>query len=223
MPTPIQDAYQLVDQTQSQVQQLLSGPEHNRNLLSINTNFRIIKEHLKFMGGILEPQAEQAKTKSRFPPITNFMGKEIKRANVGVEDTAPTDDAKSRFLAKVNKLYNEIVGMNPEVIIKSYTQANDVLVLRGVAIRAGVSDKNDTREITKEFVEEIQFAIIEKAETAEEMEAIDNASKVPKEVEVTADDIAKSTYLKNQKANPGDKFILNPDGKYSKMKVVIAK
>jgi hypothetical protein len=218
MSKPIQEAHQLVAACQQEVQKFLSGPQHNRNLLSINSNFRVILEHLKFMGGVLEPEKKSAGNE-RFPPMTTFMGRPLKSANgkSTSEEIIPKNPEKEVYLAKVEKLYNEIGNTAPSIIMNAYTQEHDIAVLRGVAKLAGLENFKEA-EINTEFIQAIQVAIEQKAEEKQQLADIDKASKVATEVTITAEDIEKSTYLKKAKARPGDKFMKHPDGKYEPIK-----
>lgn len=211
MSKPIQQAVQLVTDCQQQLKKLLSGPEHNRNLLEINSHFERIKSRLIFMGGKLEPNETNAP--KQFPPITNYMGKPIKKeTEVTSADLNPTEDDKRKHFARVEKLYKEIGNISPTIILNSYTIATDQAVLRHVARKAGIKDWKEA-ELTTEFIETIQFAVEEKKELDAKQAEIEEATK-NKVVEktLTAEDM-KDPEWKKMDAKPGDKVLIHPDGK----------
>src|SRR5688500_18963552 len=105
MSQPIHESLLLVKQTQQQVQILLSGAEHNRNLLEINSLFERLKSRLIFMGGVLEPEKKTTEPKTQFPPITNFMGEEIKsEPKITQEDLNPDEHRKRIFLCDFGQI-----------------------------------------------------------------------------------------------------------------------
>lgn len=176
MPKPIQQALTVLAKAQQEINQILSGPEYNGNLLEINTNFRRINSRLVFMGGVLEPESMPS-APTRFPPMTSFMGKEIKKNEKVTEaDLNPAEADKQKFLSKVGKLWKELPGISPQSILNAYTIPEDVLVLRGVAKRAGVKDFAE-RPINQEFIEEIILGVGIKDEEAEQQLEIDEAVK----------------------------------------------
>lgn len=182
MSQPIHESLQLIKQTQQKVQVLLSGAEHNRNLLEINSLFERLKSRLVFMGGVLEPEKPQNDTKSQFPPITNFMGEEIKsEPKITQEDLNPDEHRKKIFLEKVSQLYKQITEIPPQSILNSYTLPEDVLVLRGVAKRAGVEGFGE-RPLNVAFIEDIILAIEMKNEEAGTLDRIDGQMQANKEL-----------------------------------------
>lgn len=182
MSQPIHESLQLVKQTQQQVQKLLSGAEHNRNLLELNSLFERLKSRLVFMGGVLEPDKKEVDSKPQFPPMTNIMGEEIKaEPKITLEDLNPDDHRKKIFLEKVLQLYKQITEVPPQSILNSYTLPEDVLVLRGVAKRAGVEGFAE-RELNVAFIEDIILAIEMKNEEAESLDRIDGQNQAEKEL-----------------------------------------
>ena len=148
---------------------LLSGDEYGMINLSFNADIDRMINRFGFLAGIdvSSPKPED------HPPVTNFMGEDINApVEIDPEDIKPGEEEKQAFLAKVEKLYNELDTIAPEGIINSYTLPEDKLVLRGVAKRAGVDGYED-KEITVDFIEEISKAIKSKAESDKEQKIID--------------------------------------------------
>ena len=212
MPKPIQDSLLLVKQTQMELNKNLAEPQYNTNLLELNSLFQRIISRLVFMGGILEP--ENAEKKTKLGPITRFMGKEIKQDKVTAADLDPNEAVKKQYLQKVDKLYEQISFIQPSIILNSYTIDEDILVLRGVAKRAGIENYKD-RELNIQFVEEIVAAIKAKKDEAALQKTIDDNNKNKgTEVTVTQGMIDGSEFLQKKNVKPGDKVTQLPDGKF---------
>lgn len=194
-----------------EVNKNLSAPQYNGNLLNINSLFQQLISRLVFMGGILEPETAEKKTKLQ--PMTSFMGRPLKQDKTAAVDLDPKESEKQQYLAKVEKLYNQIGFIQPSIILNSYTIPEDVLVLRGVAKRAGV-EGYESKELTVAFIEEIQFAIENKKELEQTQKIVDTSAKKGNEVQVTQEMIDKSKFLQKEKVQPGDKVLQLPDGKY---------
>jgi hypothetical protein len=211
MSKPIQDSLLLVKQAQMEVNKNLASPEYNSNLLELNSLFQRLISRLVFMGGILEPDTAEKRTKLQ--PMTTFMGRPLKQDKVVSADLDPKESEKQIFLAKVEKLYHQISFIQPSIILNSYTIPEDVLVLRGVAKRSGV-EGYESKGLTTEFIEEIQRAIEEKKKLEHTQKIIDTSSKKETEITATQEMIDKSKYLQKEKVKPGDKVLQLPDGKY---------
>lgn len=211
MSKPVQDSLQVVKQAQMEVNKLLSHPDFQYKLLEINQKFQIILQHLVHVGGVLEP--DESKKQTKLQPMTSFMGRPLKQDRVVSADLDPKESEKQQFLGKVEKLYNQIGFIQPSIILNSYTIPEDVLVLRGVAKRAGV-DGYESKELTISFIEEIQFAIEQKKEVEQKQKIIDTSAKKGTEVTVTQEMIDKNKFLQKEKVQPGDKVLQLPDGKY---------
>ena len=161
MSKPIQQSIRIIQEAKEEINITLKAPEFVHNLLPINTLFDRILTRLQYMGGVLEPDKHE---KVEFPPITSFMGEEIIHATkITPADLNPKEAEKQDYLNKVNKLYAEFESIAPEGILNSYTNKEDVLVLRGVAKKAGVEDYAD-REINLLFIDKIAAAIKAKAQ-----------------------------------------------------------
>jgi hypothetical protein len=179
MSKPLTEALAQIKATQKQVNSLLKQSEHVQTLLAINALFDRMATRLEFVGGVLEQDQEtkDSKTKHQWPPITDFMGESIKiEKPVTAEDLEPGKTAKELFVAKVNSLYYKIGEMDPDTVLKSYTNADDVLILRGVAKRANVTDFGE-RELTIDFIEDIQLGIGIKKEEAQKQKKIDEGAE----------------------------------------------
>jgi hypothetical protein len=177
MAKPIQQAIEVVRQAKTEVNKLLSAPETNHNLLEINSHFTRIETRLSYMGGILEPEAKTKSTGKRFPPITTFMGAKLETSKpITNDDLTPGEERRKKFIGRVNKLWNEISNFNPETILTSYRIETDVMILRGVAKRAGIKDY-ESRELTTEFVTDIQAAVEKKKKETGKQKEIDRNVK----------------------------------------------
>jgi hypothetical protein len=105
-----------------------------------------ILNRLFFLAGITH-----SKTFEPLPPIV--LGESEK-----VIDHKPTPDERQLYLNKVKALSDQITTLHPDGILNDYTLPEDVLVIRGVAKRAGIENYEDA-ELTVEFIEAIQEAI----------------------------------------------------------------
>ena len=200
MSKPVQQSVSVIQGAKKQVNNLLSSPEFVHNRLELNSLFDRILTRLKFMGATLEPEQKE---QTGFPPIKNFMGEKIvKTARVAVGDLNPKEAEKKVYLDKVNSLYDSFLQTDPSSILKNYTIPEDVLVIRGVAKRAGV-EGYDKRELNVSFIEDIALAIEVKEEERLKQEAIDKAAQTgAKKIGPAA----------GKSQEPGDKPI-NNDGK----------
>lgn len=216
MPKPLQDSLQIIKQAQVEVNKILSQTDYRANLLEINSLFeRLIARHV-FMGAVQNP--EDRPQERKLQPMTRFMGKEIARDKTTASDLNPDAEMVKKYLEKVAKLYEAIQFTSPSIILNSYTMADDILVLRGVAKKAGVADA-ETKELNNDFIEEIQFAIAAKIEETQLQKNIDDKSKGKgTEVTVTQDMIDSSKFLQKEKVKPGDKVLQMPDGKFKLLK-----
>jgi|GEM_PF-5407720 len=212
----INQALLVAQSAEREINNLLSEPVHAVNRLEIAANFRRIYMRLQFMGAVLEtPKADinGMMPKDPFPPITNFMGDEIRKADsVTVADLSPQESARQVFLAKVQKLWNDLPLMGVESVLMAYTLPEDILVLRGVAKRANVKDY-DSRELNQEFIEDIILGIDIVNEEKGKQSLIDkNASKNALPVTLTEDMINADPELKKLKAKPGDILSMGEKG-----------
>ena len=136
MSQPIQDSLQKIKQAQVEVNKILSDTDYRGNLLEINSLFqRLIARHV-FMGAIENPDDKPKDRKLQ--PMTRFMGRDVKQDKTTAADLDPNEHMKQQYLQKVNKLYESIQFTAPSIILNAYTMTDDVMVLRGVAKKAGV-------------------------------------------------------------------------------------
>lgn len=203
MGKPIQEAIALVKESQSKLNVLLAEPQHVQNLLELNALFQRMFTRLSFMSDTLEPEKKSQTDTPQFGPMTDFMGQKLEPASlVSSDDLMPKETERTIYLDKVTKLYDTINLMDPDQVLKSYSIVEEVIVLRGVAKRAGVKDY-ESAELTYGFVEDIQLAVLEKEEAATKQAAIDSAlkkeevlkairAKDPKELTQEEKDILKS-------------------------------
>ena len=211
MGKPIQEAVTLVAKAKRELNKLLGGPEHVHNLLSINQHFDRISARLGFMGGVIEQPIKDPGATDPHPPITKFMGETIVReTKITSFDLNPREAEKNAFLAKVDKLFAEIGTLNAQAILNSYTRPEDIMVLRGVAKRAGVDGFED-KPITFDFIEEIQMGVELKKEETQTQSLIDSAKKETKTI-LTQEVIDADPELKKWKAAPGDELVISEEG-----------
>lgn len=222
MAKPVQESLQAITTAKNTVNKLLTGTEHVNQLLEINGLFRRLETRLQFMGAVTEPETFKAKTsgKEEFPPITSFMGEKIVREKkISSDDLNPDETRKANFRDKVNKLYGTILNLTPHIVLNSYTMADDILVLRGVAKLAGIEDYKE-RELTAAFVEDIKKAIADKDEETELLSKVKGEAgktpdaKQPILIKATKQQIEASEYLKKHGVKPGDEVLQHADGKY---------
>ena len=216
MSHQIQDSLQKIKQAQVDVNKNLSGTDYRGNLLEINSLFQRLIARLVFMGAVENPNDKPQDRKLQ--PMTRFMGRDVKQDKTSAADLDPNEHMKQQYLQKVTKLYEQIQFTAPSIILNSYTMTEDILVLRGVAKKAGV-EGYESKELNNDFVEEIQFAIAAKIEEAQLQKNIDDKSKGKgTEVTVTQDMIDSSKFLQKEKVKRGDKVLQLLDGKYKLLK-----
>lgn len=166
---PLKKVIDLLLKGKAEVNQLLKDAEHGMTLLGFNADIDRIVNRLAFLSG----HEVQSATTEEFPPVTNFMGEEIKVVkDLKPEDLQPGQEERQQFVNKVEKLYAEFDTLHPEAILNNYTLEEDKLIIRGVAKRAGIEDYED-RAINLSFIEEIAKAIKDKAAGNEQQERID--------------------------------------------------
>lgn len=210
MPELIQKAAQITQEAKNQVNELFKETQFSQSLLNINSLFDQILTRFKFQGALLDKDKDKNPI-TDFGPITNFMGEAIKLDKaVKKSDLTPKEEEKKKFLAKVDKLFNEIKEMDPESVLKSYSLPEDKLVIKGVAKKAKVEGFN-TRKIDANYINDIILGI---QILQDEQDAIDLASAQSVK-ELTPEDIEKDKNLQEMHAHPGDKLITDKDGKTS--------
>lgn len=216
MSQAIQDSLQKIKQTQMDVNKSLAETDYRGNLIEINSLFQRLIARLVFMGAVENPT--DGPQERKLEPMTRFMGRDIKQDKTTAADLNPQQAEIDAYLKKVDKLYEQIIFMQPSIILNSYTMENDVMVLRGVAKKAGV-EGSESKKLNEMFVEEIQIAIKAKKEEAILQSNIDEKSKNKgTEVTVTQDMIDSSKFLQKEKIKPGDKVLQLVDGKYKLLK-----
>lgn len=212
MDKPIQDAIAVIQKAKENLSRLLADPLYNGNLLEINANFKRIENRLQFMGGILtDKKADPTGSKKT---LTSFMGKKLSGAKEDAKamraSISPSDEKKRIYLEKVGKLYQDISNYPPQSILTNYRRSEDIMVLRGVAKRAGVEDF-ETRELTIQFVQDIITAIQKKEEEGETQAGIDAAVDAQQGTVLSQADIDADNTLQKMGAKVGDTIIT--DGK----------
>lgn len=173
-PTAIEQVISLLRDAREQSEKLLTNNSQNALQLAITFDLNKLINRLSFMSGT--PIAHNQREVMDFPPVTNFMGEEIVRAEVITEEVLePHEDAKKIYVDKVDALEQTLPTMSNEDILNAYTTVENVAVLRGVAKRASVEDYKE-KELTVEFVEEIRSGLQLKATTAKTEKQIDTTA-----------------------------------------------
>lgn len=158
---------------------LLVDSEHSHLSIGILASLEREISRLEFIGGV-QPSTT---TKQEFPPITNFLGEDINYPKPLTEDDlSPSELERSNFLTKVNNLYEQIDTLAPDGILNTYTIPEDILVLRGVAKKAGVEGYEEA-EINVPFIESIVKAKAAKGQADLENKKIDE--ELAKQEELT--------------------------------------
>jgi hypothetical protein len=156
-------AGEILLKTKEALRDLFSDPLHASIALMAEHQLDQLINRFHFLGG----SAPVVTPTEQFPPITSFMGEEITRKEVKPADVIPASDEKQIYIDKVEKLYDTFPQMHADTILNSYTIPEDVLVLRGVAKKAGVKNYHN-KSLTVQFIEEIKEGIAAKAAEAEE-------------------------------------------------------
>lgn len=158
--TPIEEASKLISSTQTQLKKLLGTGEYSHLWLGLDAHLTRMGNQLQHLSG----QQFDAPVQEEYEPITNFMGEEIAyKDEIKVEDLDPEEAERAIFLDKVDRLYLQFDTIEPDGILNSHTTPEDVLVVRGVAKKAGVEGYEE-RELTIPFIEAISKAIKAKAQ-----------------------------------------------------------
>lgn len=226
MAKPVQESLTILQTAQKEINDKLQDPLFVHRRLEINKHFKLIETQLKYMGAVIEPSfktSANGKTeRTAFKPITNFMGEKIEIAKpVKVADLKPSDPEKEKYIEKVNKLYAQFTTLAPEGILNGYTIPEDILVLRGVAKRAGVENYEDA-PLNLKFIEDIALAIEIKADEEKEQKNIDKELKkqnktVTEGKAITQADIDADPELQKINAKPGDLISTDAAGKKTKL------
>ena len=215
MPKPVQELLHSTEELQKNFKRLLTGTDMVHTLPEFDSLFRRILFRLQAIGAVTEPEHVKATNGIEFKPITDFMGEKIKTgAEIKKADLNPKEAEKQAFRFSVDKLYKELPTLNPHSVLQSYTLPEHILIIRGVAKKAGVVDF-EKREMTVQFIEDIILAIEMKEEEAGNLKKLDEITKGQQLTAktLTQDDIDKDPELQKIKAVAGDELIISPDGK----------
>lgn len=186
----IKQAAEIILVAKKEVKALLDQLPLSNLSLATEPALQAIINRLFFLSGT--PQLPETNGVVEFPPVTNFMGEEITYPKqVKLEDIKASDYERTIFLDKVTRLYGEIISVSPQGILNSYTLPEDILVLRGVAKKAGIEGFEE-REINLRFIEDIAAGILAKEkETALEskinaqLNSIDHLKTIGGSVDLT--------------------------------------
>ena len=167
-------AASIISSAQKTAVKILNQGGHGMLAINVNSSLGKVVNRLNFITGT-NVQGEKA---PKFRPVTNFMGEDITLPTaVKEEDLTPDQAERKSFLDKVNSLYKQFTTVAPEGILKDYTLPEAVLVVRGVAKRAGVEDYAD-RPMNMAFMKDIAEGIESKeAEEAKQREIDEELKK----------------------------------------------
>jgi len=152
-------AASIINNAKKDAVKILNQGGHGTLAITISSNLEQVVNRLNFITGT-SMRGEKA---PKFKPVTNFMGEDITLPTpVKQEDLTPDQAERKSFLDKVEKLYMQFNTIPPEGILKDYTLPEDVVVIRGVAKRAGVEGYED-RPMDVAFMKDIAEGIDSKA------------------------------------------------------------
>lgn len=143
----------------AEIKSILTG-EDDMVILPMDSGLERLVNRALFLGGIY---ADPAAAKVEFPPIV-IEGVAVTKP-VTEEDLEPEDEAKGKFLKKVDELEKQFPALESEKILESYVVKEDIMAIRGVAKRAQLEDFR-TAEINLEFLERIRQGLINVAAAA---------------------------------------------------------
>lgn len=132
--------------------------------ITVESDFNRMLNRLAFVAGT--PMSSGGSVTQEFKPVTNFMGEElqVKTDKPLSEEVSPKDTEIQIFLKKVEELKASIDIRKNKDILDSFTQPNDLLVIRGLAKQAGLEDFR-TAEINSEYLDLIRAALKENDES----------------------------------------------------------
>jgi hypothetical protein len=152
-------AASIINDAKKNAVKILNQGGHGMLAITVSSNLEQVINRLNFITGT-SMRGEKA---PKFKPVTNFMGEDITLPTpIKEEDLSPDQAERKAFLDKVEKLYKQFDTIPPEGILKDYTLPEDVLVIRGVAKRAGVEGYED-RPMDVAFMKDIAEGIESKA------------------------------------------------------------
>lgn len=131
--------------------------------ISLKTGLDRMVNQLNFLtGNKLQTQV----IKEEFKPVTDFMGSPIvRKLPVDEANLSPKELERQQFIQKVNDLEASIDDRENKDILDSFSSAEDQLVIRGVAKRAGLDDYK-TAEINADYLDMIREGLEENADAA---------------------------------------------------------
>lgn len=154
----------LLISTRETAKELLSHPDNQVILASVQSSFNKLLNRVNFLAGITH-SAHMADV--QFEPIV------IDGEAEAIAPAIPAAEAdREAFVTKVKELYAQFETLSPEGLLNDFRSTDDQLVLRGVAKLAGIEEYEEA-ELTEEFIESIQAAIKAKASDDARQKEID--------------------------------------------------
>jgi hypothetical protein len=152
-------AAEVLEDAMDEIKALLSDPNSQLIYVGIHAALQKQANRLHFLGG---STPKHGISDQEYKPITEFMGEKIEhRKEVNFEDLEPGEADRLQYVEKVNSLYAELPTLSLRGVLHSMTITDDILVLRGVAKKAGMQDFEDA-VITEEYLEKVVKAINER-------------------------------------------------------------
>lgn len=128
----------IIDEARSSALAIVGkDPELSSIKLRINHSLLTLSNSIKAMVG-LSPDMQDEKIV--FPPIDKIDGEYIKTPEVKAEDLTPSVSDTETLRERVLQLEKGLLGMTDEEIIRAYKTDSDILVIRGLAKKAGIAD-----------------------------------------------------------------------------------
>lgn len=230
-----QKALTIMRKAQEEINQVLQGPRHINNLLTINGSFKLIENRLVYMGAVLgdSNQPTQLRENLKHKPLKAIFDRKIRHiapaeapdGEVLTEEQKqvvdPADLKKHKYRDAVNKLYARIGRLSPNTILTNYRNVYDIFILRGVAKVAGLEDY-EKAPLTVEFISRITEAIKQKEAEAAQQQTIDKSTVKAgpgSDVMITQEQIDDDPDLQELGAKAGDVITIDKKTKRKTIKV----
>jgi hypothetical protein len=210
--SPVQQAADLLEKTQTELSEILKDAQYGTISLSILSDIERIRGRLSHLSGI----PLTARVAEEFPPVTNFMGEEIERVTrkeVLAEDLDPDAEEKANFLAKVDKLYAEFDTLAPEGILNAFTIPEDQMVVRAVAKRAGLDDYEEAT-INLDFLDKISRSMKKKAAEEKDLARVETELATQQQIA----DVSERLKIATEKADQLVEDLIEAEGEAEKAK-----
>lgn len=156
-----QAAAQILQAAKAQIKALLTGPDEELHRLRLEQTLQRESDYILMVTGTGDVQGVETPT---LGPATTIGGKPISKIRKLQEsDLLPSDDAVLNLKQQVE---SALVYFGPESNSAGILANIPDLVIRGVAKKAGLKvTKDEPKELTVEFIDEIKAALHARSET----------------------------------------------------------